>query len=195
MIKPEWVSWDAIHECEKKAHQVNNDKGYYMKIQDTSGEDLKEYIGDGVCFVALDGNDVVGVVALKYRHINRWWTDGKPIFWSCLSAVLPEYRGSVNLDLEMMKNKYFKESDIDIMAFGTAEANTLVQKMALRSGSRYVQYSASGKGSSHYSVVMARWKNGCPYSDWYCNFMFKLSKLIVRALWKPGYRWRFLPNK
>lgn len=191
MVKPEWVSWDSISECQRLAHKTNNAKGFHMKVQDMTGEEINRFIGDGVCFIALDGNTVVGITALVKKKINRWWVKGNVALLSCMTAVLPEYRNTdVNLELVIMRNEFWKKSNVETMYLSTAEDNKLIQKMARRTGAKYVQYSASGKGATYYSVVMARWKNGCSFPDWFCSFMFWLSKILIRTIWKPGYIFR-----
>ena len=73
MVKPDWISWDEVQECQRKAHEVNNVKGFHMKVQDISGEELKNYIGDGICIIALDGEKVVGTTSIVYKKLKTWW--------------------------------------------------------------------------------------------------------------------------
>ena len=72
-----------------------------------------------------------------------------------------------------------------MICFNTSEQNKIVQKINLKRGAKYVQF-AKAKRSKYYSVVMARWLHGCPYPDWFCNFMFKLSKIVVKMTWKQN---------
>ena len=68
MEKPEWVSWDEIHEVLWKAHEQNRKKGVIMSYPSLSGEEIKNKIGDkGKLFVAIEDNKVIGTLALIKR--------------------------------------------------------------------------------------------------------------------------------
>lgn len=190
--KPDWITWESVLECINNSHKVNNKRGFHMANQDVTVNDLKRKLQKGHCFVALYGNRVVGTGSTIIIKGNRWWSRGKIVAFNCLDAILEEYQGTdVYFGLREVRSKFLMESKVDIIQFNTSEHNKVVQKIALKRGAKYVMYSASGKGADYYSVIMAKWLNGCPYSDWYCNFMFKLSKFIIKALWKPGYKFRY----
>lgn len=193
MVKPDWISWDAIHECLLQSHKVNEKRGFHMLNQDWTGEELQKQMQRGCCFVALEGDKIVGTGSTIIKKGNRWWSKGKKIAYNCFDGVLPDYQGTdVYLELKEIRSRYIKEAGVDIIQFNTAEDNKVVQKIALKRGAKYVKYSATGKGANYYSVIMAQWVNGCPYSDWHCNFMFKLSKFVIKTIWKPGYKLRLL---
>ena len=190
--KPDWVTWDAILACIKASHKVNDKRGFHMTNQEMSVEDLKKKLQSGHCFVALEGEKVVGTCSTILKTGRGWWARGKKIAYNCLDAVLPEYQGTdIFIELRAIRSKFIKSSGVEIIQLNTAEQNKVIQKMALKRGAKYVRYSATGKGADYYSVIMAEWINGCPFSDRYVNFMYKLSKFIIRALWKPGYKFRF----
>lgn len=196
MVKPDWISWDEVQECQRRAQEVNNVKGFHMLVQDISGEDLKRLIGgDGFCFIALDGMKVVGVHCVKFFIGNRWWSWKKKVAYNCMDGILPEYQGSeVYFGLNELRMKYIIDSGAEIIQSNTAENNTRIRKIAKIKKFKVVQYSATGKGANYYSVVMAKWLNDCPYSDRFINFMFKLSKIFIKTIWKPGYKLRFWFN-
>ena len=109
-----------------------------------------------------------------------------------MTGVLPDYQGTdVYIELMRLRDDYFKGSGVEILYFSTSENNKVVQKIGKLKHFKYVQYTATGEGADYYSVIMAKWKNGCPYNDKVCNFMFKLSKVVVKTIWKPGYKNRF----
>ena len=192
--KPEWVTWDDIHECLYKAHSVNRKKGFSMTNVGLSGEELKKKVGSGHCFIALEGKRVVGVACLKIFKPNRWWTK-KEVAYTFLDGIIPEYRGTdVFFGLEKIRNKFISDAGVRIRQCNTAEQNKTVIKLCTRGGYKIVQYSATGKGADYYSVIMVLWEDGCPYGDWFVNFMFKLSKFFIKTIWKPGYKIRFWFN-
>lgn len=191
--KPDWISWDEIHDCIYKSHEVNRKKGLNMTSQNMTGLQLKEKLKNGYCFVALKNNIVIGTVSLLFINSKHWWWTRKTVAYTLLDAILPEYRGTdVFFGLEKIRNKYINDSGVRIRQCNTAEQNKTVIKLCKRAGYKIVQYSATAKGATHYSVIMALWEDGCPWPDWLVNFMFKLSKFTIRAIWKPGYKLRWL---
>lgn len=192
MEKPDWITWDSILDCIRRSHEKNEKRGFHMTNQDVDALGLQKKLKDGHCFVALDDNKVVGTCSTIIKDGNRWWSKGKKVAYNCLDAILPEYQGTdVYFGLRTLRSQFIKESRVDIIQFNTAEQNKVIQKLALKRGAKYVMYSASGKKADYYSVIMAEWINGCPYSDRYCNCMFKMSKFIIKAIWKPGYKFRY----
>jgi len=194
MIKPDWISWDAVQECQRKAHEVtNNSNGIHMTVQDYSGEQLRDSIGEnGYCFIALDNEKVVGVHGVRFFIGNRWWSKGKKVAYNCMDGILPEYQGTdVYFELADLRMKYIKEYGAEIIQSNTAENNKTIRKITKIKKFKTVQYSATGKGANYYSVIMAKWVHGCPYPDWFINFMFNFSKVVVKTIWKPGYKVRF----
>lgn len=196
MIKPDWISWDEVQECQRKAHEAtNNGKGIHMTVQDISGDDLRQYIeenGNGYCFIALDGRKVVGLCGLKLFVGTRWWSWKKKVAYNCIDGILPEYQGSeVYFGLNEIRMKYIMESGAELIQSNTAENNKRVRKIAKMRNGKIVQFSATGRGADYYSVIIVKWLNGCPFSDRFINFMFNLSKIVVKTIWKPGYKVRF----
>ena len=190
--KPDWVTWESIMECIRNSHKVNDKRGFHMLNQEMSVDDLKKKLRNGHCFVAIDGNKVIGTGSSIIRAGNRWWSWGKKVAYNCLDAIIEEYQGTdVYFGLREVRSRFLKEVGVDIVQFNTAEQNKVVQKIALRRGAKYVMFSATAKGADYYSVVMANWLTGCPYPDWFINFMYKLSKVVVKMFWKPGYKFRF----
>ena len=179
MEKPEWVSWNNILDCLHEAHRVNKKKGFTMPGYDMTMEEFKEKLGDGHCFVALVGDRVIGVSSVRFIKSRRWCTWGKKVAYNGLDGILKEYQGTdVFISLNALRYRYIKESGVDIIEFNTAEHNKVVIKNNLKRGAKIVQYAHRAPGGYH-PIVMVRWLNGCPYPDWLCNFMFKLSKAIV----------------
>ena len=190
--KPDNISWDTIHECLMNAHAVNAVKGLHMVNQDLKGDELKNKFKNGHCFVALRNNQVIGVFGLRFFVGRRWWSWKKKVAYCCLDGILPEYQGTdVYFGLDELRMNYIKKSGADIIQCNTAETNTLVRKITKVKKFKTVHYSSTCKGADYYSVVMVKWLHGCPYPDWFINFMYKLSKFVVKMIWKPGYKFRF----
>lgn len=193
-LKPDWVTWEQVKECMSKAHEPNRKKGIVMQNQFMSIEEFEKYYKNAFCFVALEDNQVVGTSSFKIIKRNVWWAKNKPVAYEFGDAIIPEYRGTdVYYDLLALRAKYIEDAGIRILQFDTAENNKLVQKLSVKKGAKRVKLYSSRK-TWYYSVMMVKWLDGCPYSDWYCNFRFKLSCFVVKMFFKPGRKFRFWIN-
>ena len=191
MEKPEWVSWEQIRECIYKGHESNRKHGVVMINTMKSADDIKKHIGDGHCFVALKDKEVVGTFSLKFKHSKRWWAKDT-VAYPCLDAIIPEYKGSdVYFELDRLRMKCIKDSGVRIIQSNTSEDNTLIRKIAKKKGFKTVMYTKSGKGADYYSMIFVKWLDGCPFSDRYINFMFNLSKIFVKTVYRPDGSYRF----
>ncbi|MBR5989811.1 MAG: GNAT family N-acetyltransferase [Prevotella sp.] len=195
MLKPDWVSWESIRDCINKAHETNRKSGFSMQNPTMSVQELEEYLRDGYCFVAILGDKVIGTNSLKIEKSKLWWAKGDDIGYECLTAIDPEYRNTgAYFGLKQLRTTFAKKKGVKILQFDTHEDNKNVQALDLKFGFKYVRCYASPK-TWYYSVIMVKWLDGCPYSDWYCKFRFNLSKFMVKLIWKPGRIVRFLPMK
>ena len=70
--KPDWVSWDTIHEVLVAAHAENRSKGVVMAYSVQPADKMAEICKDGVMFLAMDGDKVVGTGAVVLKQENRW---------------------------------------------------------------------------------------------------------------------------
>lgn len=192
MEKPEWVSWEDICECIRKADVVNDKKGFHMMFSDMKPDVLKEKLQGGKCFVALHNNRVVGMDSFQIHNRKKWYKWGKVIFHS-FSAVLPEYRGTdVYFGLCELKEKKVKETGIRVYQFSTAEQNKTVLKINAKYGFKQVVYRPTPvRGAKYYSIVMLKWEDGCPFPDWFLNFMFKLSRFVTRTFFTTDNNFKF----
>ena len=163
-----------------------------MQNQTMSIDEFEHYYLNSYCFVAMKEGKLIGTASLKIKTVKQWWVKGD-VAYPFADAIIPEYRGTdVFMELQKLRGKCIKELGINILMFDTEENNKLVQKYNIKMGAKRIKLYASSK-TWYYSVVMVKWLDGCPYSDWYCKFRFNLSKLLVRLIWKPGRIVRFLP--
>ena len=67
MPKPDWISWDDIHQLLLSAHKKNIDKGIVMGTSQLSGLELEKRVGElGRCFVALADDTLVGTTSVGF---------------------------------------------------------------------------------------------------------------------------------
>lgn len=191
-LKPETVSWESIHECIAKAHESNRNNNFSMQNSNMSAHELENYLNGGYCFVAILDDKIIGTNSLKVVKSKHWWAKGN-IGYECLTAIDPKYRNTgAYFGLRKIRTEFARNLGVKVLQFDTSEDNKNVQMIDLKFGFKYVNYFASPK-TWYYSVVMVKWLDGCPYSEWYCKFRYLLSKYIVRFIWKRGHIIRFLP--
>jgi len=184
--KPDWISWDDIHEVLYAAHKKNIEKGIVMNYALFSGEKIKKKLGDeGVCWVALCGDKVVGTNSVTFFQGNSWWNKGKKVAHGCFTGILKEYQG---IGIMEEFNKKYRElilkKGVDISEGETAEDNRIMRKVLEKTGHKTVSFYAPP--SNHYNVRVVKWLNGCPFSDKYIERRFKLAKFLTKLQYKPG---------
>ena len=177
--KPEWVSWDDIKQCLYEAHSVNRAKGISMAHYQWPAEKIQDSLGEnGFMLVALDGDKLVGTAGIGEKYGNIWYANGRYAY-ECYAGVLPDYAGKgIYKMLEIRREEKAKEEGYDVLIFDTHSKNTHRIEIALKNGFRLVRFFRAAS-KDHYSVVMAKWLDGCPYSKAYCWWKYYCS--LVKA--------------
>lgn len=188
--KPEWISYDDIHELLYKAHETNRNNGFDVNTAHMSGKEIEEHIGDeGVCLVALDGEKLAGVAAFRVRNRNYRFVKGK-VAEFVLFGVLPEYRGNgISLKFINKLEETALASGIKYAEGRTAENNKAVLKLMKNDGWRYIDFVAPE--SDHYNVIALKWLDGSGVPKWRIALHFKIKKILVKIKYKPGKIKRF----
>ena len=189
--RPDWISYEMIHDLLYSAHAINREKGFHVTSVNLSGEELKEHIGsDGKCFVALDGSKLVGTTSYRVVNRNFWCAKGLTAD-RIFAGVHPDYKGKhISSMLFDKVVEDVKERGILYIESTTQEQNEIVQKKNLKDGYRYISFRAP-KDADYYSVVMLQWQNGCPLPKWKTDLHFILKKAQIKLLYKKGGRKRF----
>lgn len=179
--KPDWVSWDEIHEVLVKSHAQNRENGINMRKPSLPGDKIAEEIGDeGKMFVAMDGRKVVGTAAIVVKS-KSLWCGRKQDRYACLyfASVLPEYNGrGIYKKFQLRREEEATSMGVDKLLFDTHENNRHVLEINCKNGYKYVDYRVLG---DHNNVVMVKWLKGCPYSDFRCWYEFNKRKLILKV--------------
>ena len=176
--KPEWVSWDEIHNVLWKAHEKNRQNGIIMALPTLPGNLIREKIeGHGKMLVALDGEKVVGTAALTIKQYSLWCGKGSYAY-CCFASVLPEYNGKgIYKALDLKREELALTLQLTRMLGDTHENNKHRLDIAKKAGYKFVDYKYY---KNHYNVVMVKWLNGCPYSEFRCKIEFHKRKLKVK---------------
>jgi len=187
--KPEWVSWDEIHNVLWKAHEKNRQNGIIMALPALPGNLIREKIeGHGKMFVALDGEKVVGTAALAIKQYSLWCGKGSYAY-CCFASVLPEYNGKgIYKALDLRREELALSMGLVRIIGDTHENNQHRLDIAKKTGYKFVDLKIC---KDHYNIVMVKWLNECPYSNFYCNLQFTLRKAYKKLRFKPGRVKRF----
>ncbi len=176
--KPDSITWDEIHDVIWKSHEENRSNGITMNYPSLTGSQLKsKFEGKAKVFVALWNQQLVGTTALQIRYYKVWTGEGD-YGYIFLSAVLPDYQGkSIYRDLISRSIIELQKTGLNKIILDTNEKNTRMINIALNYGFKKVR---CRKYSNHYSVVMVKWLDKCPYPSWYCMMRYKLSCCYMR---------------
>lgn len=178
--KPDWVSWDEIHDVIWKSHEDNRKKGIVMRFPSLSGEEIKYRLfkGNGKMFVALDGKRVIGTEAIMIKKTKLWCGKGD-YSYLCFASVLPEYAGhGIYRQLYIVLERESQKKGLTRILFDTNEKNVRVVDIHLRHGYRRVAYK---KYDNHFNILFVKWLEGCPYSVFRCWSEFFRQKAVVRT--------------
>ncbi len=178
MEKPEDISFQAISEVLQKAHEELRNSGIRMRVPHLPPDELKQWVGeDGKCFVAMDGDKLVGTSAVVIRKLNRWYYKGN-VAELTMQGVLPSHQG---MHIFSALNKVCEEasakSGYSAVFFDTAEANIHRIKVGKKDGYVLVDYFWI---RDHYSVGMMKWMTRRPFPKLCCALGFGMKKLYVK---------------
>lgn len=180
--KPEWVSWDEIRIVLVSAHAQNRANGIYMRKPTLPGEEIaKEIENGGKMYVAMDGEHVVGTLALLKKNGKQWYNIGE-YGYLCYGAVLPEYGGKgIYRSLYQLAETSAKQLGLRILTRDTNEKNARMLKISKQEGYHFVAMKVC---KDHFNIVRAKWIDKCPYSSLYIKLRFVLSKTLTKFRYK-----------
>lgn len=182
--KPEWMSWNLVHEVLWEAHSKNRENGVVMSYPSLTGDQLKNMIGDhGKLFVAIDDKKVVGTLALIVKTGQKWYNSGQ-YGYLCFGAVLPEYDGKgIYRSLYQLAETTAKQMNLSVLTRDTNENNARMLKITKQEGYHFVEYRVH---EDHCNIVRAKWLEGYPFSDKYIQRRYNISKKLAKLQYKPG---------
>lgn len=177
--KPDWVSWDDIHEILWEAHAENRAKGVYMRYPSLPGNEIRQRIeGKGKMFVAVEKEKLIGTAALVFKDKSLWC--GKGTYgYCCFASVLPSKQGGgVYKALCDHREQLARNAGVDRMLMDTNENNKLECSIVKKAGYKPVGMSF---WNDHYNIVFVKWLDGCPFSDFRCYMEFTRNKVVVKT--------------
>ena len=187
--KPEFVSWEEIHNVLASAHADNIRRGIRNALPARPGEELRNFIeGRGKLFVAITDGKVIGTGAIiKVRR--AFWCGKQEYAYFCLASVLPEYKKQgIHKSIHNALENEAKKMGIDCVYFDAHEHNNRILSIQEKSGFIPIGLIVC---KDHYNIIMMKWLNGCPYSSWYCRCQYLIRKYFIKLRFKPGRIKRF----
>lgn len=188
--KPDWVSWDEVHEVVWQSHEMNRRNGINMLHASFSGKEIAEYLApSGKMFVALLGSKVIGTAAYTIK-VSKFWFGEYRFAYCCFASVLPGFTGrGVYKRLTEKREESVMSQGLDKLLFNTHPSNSRVIHIAMNNGYKKVDFVL---GNTVSWVYMVKWLKGTPYSDFKLSFMFncirivRLMKQFVKTLLPVG---------
>ena len=183
----EWGgSYEEIHEVLYRAHQKNRENGIVYKSSLLDGEGIRNKVGDGITYVALLGDHLVGTASVSLRKGKYWFDKGHLVAHYCLAGVLPEYQGKGIMKLiDVAIESYAISNGAKIIRSGTAEKNYIQRNRFFKNGFVPVDFLVT-KGNGYYSVMYAKWLDASiAQKPWKCTLHKIKSELIVRLTFSP----------
>ena len=188
--RPDWISFDDIHQLLYAAHASTREKGININTASMDAKALQAHIGEsGQCFVALDGDKLVGTISVRIIERDTHYMHGK-VTDLILFGVLPEYRGRHISTLLYERVIRFAEEHTGVIEVRVAEENLHMQEILLGWGYQYVDF-LSFKNVDHYTVALYKWFPKCPYSKLWLKLRYQMKKAYIKLRFKPGKIKRF----
>ena len=142
---------------------------------------ILQVMKDGKMFIALDGDTVVGTLALIKRSGKKWYCNGN-YGYLCFGAVLSEYSGKgIYRALYQKAEAKAKQMELIVLTRDTNEHNARMLKISVQEGYYFVGYKAC---KDHFNIVRVKWLNGCPFSSRYIKIRFLLSKFHIKLQYR-----------
>ena len=190
--KPDNISWEQICDLLHRSHLNNARFGFVMKTANLTPDFLERKSRDGITFVALDGDRLVGTGSVcKKKSTGHWYDKGKQVHYFKFDAVDPDFQGrGIHKMLLQVREQWSVDDGSELIIAGTHERNFRLAGAVMKRGFVRVGYLTS-RTADYYSDVFALWPQGCPYSKFHCRFHYIVSRILVRLRYKPGKKPRF----
>ena len=91
--KPDSVTYWDISSVLQEAYKEHIKNGIVMRVPSLPPEELEKWVGPRCkCFMAMNGEQVVGTASYKVRTFHRWYCRGEAAELT-MDEVLPEWLG------------------------------------------------------------------------------------------------------
>lgn len=168
--KPDWITWESVHDLLWEAHQSNREKGIIMKYPSLSGQEIQKRVeGNGKMFVAIQNDRLVGCAAAIIKTSNVWFS-GNRFVYLCFVGIHPNNK-KLGLYSKLIRavESYREEIVSDLIVFDTHRGNSRMIRINEKNGYQKVMIKMWG---GHESVVLAKWYEKCPFSNVFIKKMY-----------------------
>ena len=180
--KTDCISWNDIHEVLWAAHETTRQMGIYYPTSEMTGDELEEFIRarNGRCYVAMDGDKVVGTVSCYVENVHTRLFRGKFLSLA-LSGIIPQYKGKqIFSKLYNVCYNYAKSAGLKGMIYGTAEKNYTMRRIFENKG--FVYYRCSyNKKKKRFVVGGIYCFDKLPHGKTYYALIFKLKQMLAHV--------------
>jgi GNAT superfamily N-acetyltransferase len=190
--KPDWVSWDEITSVLHDAHKSTVADGMNYVASYQGANVTKRRAEGGICYVALIDDKVVGTLTVKKHAPNNkvWYRRDIYATFEMIGVSSRYKRRGILSALSQVAEEWVIDNNLKVIIIDVAVENKPMQNAGLKQGFKYVDY-ISKKNTNYCSVVMARWLDGCPYTDKVIFRKFILAKIKCILLYTKKGSLRF----
>ena len=176
--------WNDIQNVIYQSHEENRRNGVDIRNAHLTAKELKESLGiDGKCFIALDGNKIVGTCSVAFQNKKCWYANGL-VAYTTLEAVLSEYKGKHIFKLLAEKRlEYIKSKGCNVIYMNVAEKNTIRRLIADKEGFKKIAIHYNSYNPHNY-ITYCKWIEESPFTDFEISIRYGMSiiKLWIQYL-------------
>jgi GNAT superfamily N-acetyltransferase len=199
--KPDYITWEEITDLLHLAFAEKKEKGmnYLATYQDA--ETTKRRVGNGVCWVALLNEKVIGTETIEIfypdRKNRRWHNEGTYAY--CSQAAVHPYFKRIGLGSRIQKEIIFYcfKNNIDEILGHTSIRARDIQKWWKKFGAQKVELISSA-ATNYYAVRMRIPIKGKKYNNYYVAIRYYISviKCVLQKNRNGKHRqvWRLISD-
>lgn len=173
------ISWEQIRELIFIAHNDNRKKGLDIRNAHLSSEELQQSLGkDGVCFIASEGDKLVGTCSIAFKKENFWFHNGEYAYLT-LDAVHPDYRGrGIFQQLEKQRMQMILARNIPVAVMYIAQKNKKRRNIAKKTGFQEVEIKYNPY-NSHNFIIYCKWMHERKTPYFSIKIRYILSRFVI----------------
>lgn len=178
--RPCSIGWEDIRQTLLDAHRKNLENGLVVRSTTLDADQLREQVADGKCYVALDGEKLVGIAAVRIKTCDQWYCHGKVAHFM-LDSVLPDYQGmGIYSRLQEFRYAYVEAHGINVITTNTATRNERMINMLPQLGFHRGRLFKVAD-TNHFSITWVKWLSNEPngYQRW-----FQYERTAVKTLFR-----------
>ena len=163
--KADDIRWDEVQNVIYKAHEENRRNGVDIRNAHLSPKELQESLGkDGRCFIALDGEKIVGTCSVAFQNKKYWFANGV-VAYATLEGVLSKYKGQhIFKQLAQKRLEYIISRNCSVIYMNVAEKNFTRRVIAKKEGFRKVSIHYNPYNPHNY-ITYCKWIGDNPFTE------------------------------